>query len=237
MHHFLARFRLPNIRTGRILEPALQLPKYTVQESDLAGATQVNQRVYWLSHAQEYEVARLQALLLQEGFQQATRALEIIAQKNRTQPAGLPRVGHGKATDNRLHQPDPALPISPRRAGNPYGGTPGAGRCATCRNWPANWKVLCATDKMCLPEGTDPTGSLRTSGNRLRSGYLHQPHLGIPDELRTRRKPLLMPRSDGTTQPRIADRQSAAPMSQGPPRRTRSEPTSGPRGSVTGPSG
>ena len=37
--------------------------------------------VYWLCHAQEYEAARLRTLLPQEGFQQATQAIETIALK------------------------------------------------------------------------------------------------------------------------------------------------------------
>ena len=82
-HH---RFRLADTQTSRILEPSLEihlleLPKYTVQESDLAGATQVARWVFWLCHAQEYEAARLRALLPQEGFQQATQAIETIALK------------------------------------------------------------------------------------------------------------------------------------------------------------
>ena len=53
-HH---RFRLADTQTGRILEPSLEihlleLPKYTVQESDLGEATQVARWVYWLYHAQ-----------------------------------------------------------------------------------------------------------------------------------------------------------------------------------------
>ncbi len=82
-HH---RFRLADTQTSRILEPSLEihlleLPKYTVQESDLAGVTQVARWVFWLCHAQEYEAARLRTLLPQEGFQQATRAIETIALK------------------------------------------------------------------------------------------------------------------------------------------------------------
>ena len=82
-HH---RFRLADTQTGRILEPSLEihlleLPKYTVQESDLGEATQVARWVYWLCHAQEYEAARLRTLLPQEGFQQATQAIETIALK------------------------------------------------------------------------------------------------------------------------------------------------------------
>ena len=37
--------------------------------------------VYWLCHAQEYEAVRLRTLLPQEGFQQATQAIETIALK------------------------------------------------------------------------------------------------------------------------------------------------------------
>ena len=37
--------------------------------------------VFWLCHAQEYEAARLRTLFPQEGFQQATRAIETIALK------------------------------------------------------------------------------------------------------------------------------------------------------------
>ena len=37
--------------------------------------------VYWLCHAQEYAAARLRTLLPQEGFQQATQAIETIALK------------------------------------------------------------------------------------------------------------------------------------------------------------
>ena len=82
-HH---RFRLADTQTGRILEPSLEihlleLPKYTVQEGDLAEASQVARWVYWLCHAQEYAAARLRTLLPQEGFQQATQAIETIALK------------------------------------------------------------------------------------------------------------------------------------------------------------
>jgi len=51
------------------------------QKGSPAEATPVAQWVYWLCHAQEYEAARLRALLPQEGFQQATRALATIALK------------------------------------------------------------------------------------------------------------------------------------------------------------
>ena len=37
--------------------------------------------VYWLCHAHEYEAVRLRTLLPQEGFQQATQAIETIALK------------------------------------------------------------------------------------------------------------------------------------------------------------
>ena len=37
--------------------------------------------VYWLCHAQEYAAVRLRTLLPQEGFQQATQAIETIALK------------------------------------------------------------------------------------------------------------------------------------------------------------
>ena len=47
---------------------------------------------------------------------------------------------------------------------------------------------------------------------------LDQPHLGIPDELRARRKPYPLPRYDGSPQMRFADRQNAAPPPQPPPR-------------------
>ena len=57
------------------------LPQAPTQESDLAEATQVARWVYWLCHAQEYEAARLRTLLPQEGFQQATHAIETIALK------------------------------------------------------------------------------------------------------------------------------------------------------------
>ena len=57
------------------------LPQAPTQESDLAEATQVARWVYWLCHAQEYEAARLRTLLPQEGFQQATQAIETIALK------------------------------------------------------------------------------------------------------------------------------------------------------------
>ena len=57
------------------------LPQAPTQESDLAEATQVARWVYWLCHAQEYEAARLRTRLPQEGFQQATQAIETIALK------------------------------------------------------------------------------------------------------------------------------------------------------------
>ena len=57
------------------------LPQAPTQESDLGEATQVARWVYWLCHAQEYEAARLRTLLPQEGFQQATQAIETIALK------------------------------------------------------------------------------------------------------------------------------------------------------------
>ena len=56
-------------------------PQSSTQEGDLAEASQVARWVYWLCHAQEYEAARLRTLLPQEGFQQATQAIETIALK------------------------------------------------------------------------------------------------------------------------------------------------------------
>ena len=56
-------------------------PQSPTPEGDLAEASQVARWVYWLCHAQEYEAARLRTLLPQEGFQQATRAIETIALK------------------------------------------------------------------------------------------------------------------------------------------------------------
>jgi hypothetical protein len=48
--------------------------------------------------------------------------------------------------------------------------------------------------------------------------------LGIPEELRARRKPLLWFRFDGSFLFRFADRQFAASLFQLPPRFTRFEP-------------
>ena len=56
-------------------------PQSPAQEGDLAEASQVARWVYWLCHAQEYEAVRLRTLLPQEGFQQATQAIETIALK------------------------------------------------------------------------------------------------------------------------------------------------------------
>ncbi len=56
-------------------------PQSPTPEGDLAEASQVARWVYWLCHAQEYAAARLRTLLPQEGFQQATQAIETIALK------------------------------------------------------------------------------------------------------------------------------------------------------------
>ena len=56
-------------------------PQSPTPEGDLAEASQVARWVYWLCHAQEYEAVRLRTLLPQEGFQQATQAIETIALK------------------------------------------------------------------------------------------------------------------------------------------------------------
>ena len=57
------------------------LPQSSTPEGDLAEASQVARWVYWLCHAHEYEAVRLRTLLPQEGFQQATQAIETIALK------------------------------------------------------------------------------------------------------------------------------------------------------------
>ena len=56
-------------------------PQSPTPEGDLAEVSQVARWVYWLCHAHEYEAVRLRTLLPQEGFQQATQAIETIALK------------------------------------------------------------------------------------------------------------------------------------------------------------
>jgi predicted transposase/invertase (TIGR01784 family) len=77
LHHI---FRLTDQQSGRELDGTieihfLELGKYTLQESELATASEQDRWLFWLLHAHEYEPERLLELLPQTGFQQATGTL------------------------------------------------------------------------------------------------------------------------------------------------------------------
>jgi hypothetical protein len=72
----------------------------------------------------------------------------------------------------------------------------------------------------------DPPRSLRAHDHRLRDPACPgSAYWGIPEELRARRKPSYVLRSDGSFALRFAVRQPAASLYQPPPRSTRSEPS------------
>jgi hypothetical protein len=52
----------------------LELGKYTLEESDLASASDQDRWLFWLLHAHKYEPERLLELLPEMAFQQATGA-------------------------------------------------------------------------------------------------------------------------------------------------------------------
>lgn len=82
-HH---RFRLVDSENNRILENTLEihvleLPRYNIEEIDLATATDVERWLFWFRHAHEYDVATLRKLFPEEAFQQAITIIETIAMK------------------------------------------------------------------------------------------------------------------------------------------------------------
>ena len=82
MHH---AFRLMDRDTGRCLTGTLEVHTlemgwYNLQEVDLATASLLEQWVYWLLHAHEYDAGTLKRLLPDSAFVQATEALERIAE-------------------------------------------------------------------------------------------------------------------------------------------------------------
>jgi flagellar biosynthesis/type III secretory pathway protein FliH len=82
-HH---RFRLTDHETGLTLENSLEihlleLPRYTLNEMQLANASPVARWSYWLSHAHEYDAETLRQLFPEEGFRRAITTIETIAFK------------------------------------------------------------------------------------------------------------------------------------------------------------
>jgi predicted transposase/invertase (TIGR01784 family) len=83
VHH---TFRLTDAESGRILDGTLEvhtleLRKYNVVEQDLAAEDMLGRWLYWLLHAQDYEVDELLRLFSDPAMQQATLALAEIAAK------------------------------------------------------------------------------------------------------------------------------------------------------------
>ncbi|MDZ4847828.1 MAG: Rpn family recombination-promoting nuclease/putative transposase [Pirellulaceae bacterium] len=82
-HH---RFRLVDTENTRILENSLEihlleLPRYTIGESELASASPVERWVFLLRHAHEYDADQLRRLFPEIAFQQAIQSIENIALK------------------------------------------------------------------------------------------------------------------------------------------------------------
>ena len=77
VHH---SFRLTDSETGRILDKTieihtLELGLYNLSEKDLVNATMLELWLFWLLHAQEYEIDDLLKLFPQEPMKQATRMI------------------------------------------------------------------------------------------------------------------------------------------------------------------
>ena len=84
VHH---RFRLADLESGLVMNETieihtLELGKYNLRENDLAASDPLEQWLYWLIHANEYEASELRELFPGEEWTRATEALETIKMKS-----------------------------------------------------------------------------------------------------------------------------------------------------------
>jgi predicted transposase/invertase (TIGR01784 family) len=82
-HH---RFRLVDTMNDRVLEQTLEihvleLPRYNLQESDLATASEVERWLFWFRHAHEYDATALRRLFPEDAIRQAISIIEMISLK------------------------------------------------------------------------------------------------------------------------------------------------------------
>jgi len=82
VHH---AFRLTDARSGRVLCKTLEihtieLERYNIRESELAGGDMLGCWLFWLKHAHEYEAAALGRVFPQPAIRQATETLRRIAE-------------------------------------------------------------------------------------------------------------------------------------------------------------
>jgi hypothetical protein len=81
LHH---AFRLADLESGRLLDNTLEvhtleLGWYNLQERDLEQSTVLEQWLFWLLHAHEYDTQNLKKLFPNPGFLQATDTIDRIA--------------------------------------------------------------------------------------------------------------------------------------------------------------
>jgi hypothetical protein len=81
LHH---AFRLADLESGRLLDNTLEvhtleLGWYNLQERDLEQSTVLEQWLFWLLHAHEYDTQNLKKLFPNPGFIQATDTIDRIA--------------------------------------------------------------------------------------------------------------------------------------------------------------
>jgi predicted transposase/invertase (TIGR01784 family) len=81
LHH---AFRLADLESGRLLDNTLEvhtleLGWYNLQERDLEQSTVLEQWLFWLLHAHEYDTENLKKLFPNPGFLQATDTIDRIA--------------------------------------------------------------------------------------------------------------------------------------------------------------
>jgi hypothetical protein len=81
LHH---AFRLADLESGRLLDNTLEvhtleLGWYNLQERDLEQSTVLEQWLFWLLHAHEYDTENLKRLFPNAGFLQATDTIDRIA--------------------------------------------------------------------------------------------------------------------------------------------------------------
>ncbi|MBM4075179.1 MAG: hypothetical protein FJ267_06005, partial [Planctomycetes bacterium] len=83
VHH---RFQLHDKQTGRTLEETLEvhmleLRLFKLTEAELSGVSNKDRWLFWLLHAHEYDRERLLELFPEIAFQQATKTISAISEK------------------------------------------------------------------------------------------------------------------------------------------------------------